>query len=59
VALFHSRELDVDVLASGIALLAGEHQVQIGSVVFVLQVVQPNVESVRVQRHERKYLQLI
>src|SRR5438876_3873732 len=44
VALLHPGELDVDVLAVGIGLLAGEHEIQVGGVELVLPVVQPGVQ---------------
>ena len=41
VALFHARELDVDVLPVRIGFLSGEGEVEIGRVSFILPVMQP------------------
>jgi len=54
VTLFHPGQLDVHILALGVRLLAGQHQVEVGSVVFVLPVVEPGVEGFAVEGHHSK-----
>src|SRR5436309_1436819 len=51
VALLHTGQLDVDVLALLVRLLAGQHEVEVGGVVFVLPVVEPRVQCCAVERH--------
>src|SRR2546430_17739710 len=54
VPLLHPGELDVDILALGVRLLAGQHQVEVGGVVLVLPMVQPGVQGGSVEGHDSK-----
>ena len=54
VTLLDPGQLDVHVLPLRIELLAGQDEVEIGRIGFVLPVVQPGVKRCVVEGHERK-----